>query len=199
VALDRYPDLGPTLHKLAGRLSDSVMTTLNYQVDYQKQSPEVVARRFLQRAGLYKTPSPGDRTQTIVMGSKVFTEQYILAEIYRQLIEGQTQLRVVTKTGLGGTQICFDALRTGAIDFYPEYTGTGLLVILQPPAGKLRTMSMQADSVYAFVNAQFKTSYNIQWLKPLGFSNSYALMMRRQQAHELGIRSIPDLVRYLQR
>ncbi len=198
-ALDRYPDLGTTLNKLAGRLSDSVITTLNYQVDYQKQSPEAVARQFLQRAGLYKTPSPGERTQTIVMGSKVFTEQYILAEIYRQLIEGQTQLRVVTKTGLGGTQICFDALRTGAIDFYPEYTGTGLLVILQPPANVLRTMSMQSDSVYAFVDAQFTASYNIHWLKPLGFSNSYALMMRRQQAQKLGIRSIPDLVHYLQR
>lgn len=198
-ALDRYPELGPALDKLAGRLTDSVMTTLNYEADYRKQAPEAVARLFLQRAGLYKTPTPGDRAQTVVMGSKVFTEQYILAEIYRQLIEGQTNLRVVTKTGLGGTQICFDALRTGAIDFYPEYTGTGLLVILQPPAYVLKALPMQADSVYSFVKKRFAANYRLRWEKPLGFSNSYALMMRRQQAHELGIRSISDLVRYLKK
>jgi osmoprotectant transport system permease protein len=196
-ALDRYPELGPALNKLAGRLTDSVMTTLNYEADYQKQTPEAVARHFLQRSGLYITPTPGDRAQTVVMGSKVFTEQYILAEIYRQLIEGQTNLRIVTKTGLGGTQICFDALRTGAIDFYPEYTGTGLLVILQPPATTLKTLSMQPDSVYSFVEKRFAANYQLHWEKPLGFSNSYALMMRRQQARELGIRSISDLVRYL--
>lgn len=114
-ALDRHPELEPTLNRLVGKLTDSVMTALNYRVDYKKESPERVAREFLQQMGLYKPPAPEARTETVVMGSKVFTEQYILAEIYRQLIEGQTQLRMVTKTGLGGTQICFDALRTGAI------------------------------------------------------------------------------------
>ena len=105
----------------------------------------------------------------------------------------------MTKTGLGGTQICFDALRTGAIDFYPEYTGTGLLVILQPPTHVLKALPMQADSVYSFVKKRFAANYQLRWEKPLGFSNSYALMMRRQQAHELGIRSISDLVRYLKK
>jgi osmoprotectant transport system permease protein len=133
----------------------------------------------------------------VVMGSKVFTEQYILAEIYRQLIEGQTRLRVVTKTGLGGTQICFDALRTGAIDFYPEYTGTGLLVVLQPTANRLQKLTMQPDSVYRFCREQFQQNYQLDWLKPLGFSNSYCLMMRRNQAEAAGIQSIEDLVKYL--
>lgn len=197
VALDRYPELGPTLNKLAGKLTDSVMTALNYQADYKKEAPEAIARTFLKQAGLYKTPKPGERTETVVMGSKVFTEQYILAEIYRQLIEGQTPLRVVTKTGLGGTQICFDALRTGAIDFYPEYTGTGLLVILQPSASTLQHLPMQSDSVYQFVRQQFQEKYKLDWLKPLGFNNSYCLMMRREQAKQLGIQSIADLVKYL--
>jgi osmoprotectant transport system permease protein len=196
--LTRYPDLGPTLNQLAGKLSDSVMTALNYRVDYKKESPELVARDFLKQAGLYKIPPSGERPETVVMGSKVFTEQYILAEIYRQLIEGQTQLRVVTKTGLGGTQICFDALRTGAIDFYPEYTGTGLLVILQPAATVLQHLPMQSDSVYRFVQRQFQMKYQLNWLEPLGFNNSYCLMMRREQARQLGIRSIEDLVRYLE-
>ena len=200
--LNRYPELGPTLNLLAGKLTDSVMTALNYQVDYEKESPELVARAFLKRTGLYKDPKlapnlPGGRTETVVMGSKVFTEQYILAELYRQLIEGQTSLRVITKTGLGGTQICFDALRTGAIDFYPEYTGTGLLVVLQPPAAMLKKLTMQSDSVYRFCRQQFREKYQLDWLSPLGFSNSYCLMMRRNQARSDGIQSIDDLVKYL--
>ncbi|WP_338870786.1 ABC transporter permease/substrate-binding protein [Spirosoma sp. SC4-14] len=196
--LNRYPALASVFDLLAGKLTDSVMTALNYRVDYEKKAPEVVARQFLQQAGLYKVPAAGERNGTIVMGSKVFTEQYILAEVYRQLIEGHTHLRVATRTGLGGTQICFDALRTGAIDFYPEYTGTGLLVILQPSAQMLQTLSMQPDSVYRFVKQQFQTNYQLNWLRPLGFNNSYCLMMRREQAHRLGIRSIEDLVRVLE-
>lgn len=196
--LNRYPELGPTLNLLAGKLTDSVMTALNYQADYQKQSPEAIARDFLKKTGLVSTrPAPADRAQTVVMGSKVFTEQYILAEIYRQLIESRTPLRVVTKTGLGGTQICFDALRTGAIDFYPEYTGTGLLVVLQPSAATLKSLPMQPDSVYQFVRQQFREKYQLDWMEPLGFNNSYCLMMRREQARQLGINSIDDLVRYL--
>ena len=195
--LNRYPDLGPTLNLIAGKLTDSVMTDLNYRADYLHQSPETIARDFLKKVRLYKTPVPDNRTETVVMGSKVFTEQYILSEIYRQLIEGQTRLRVVARTGLGGTQICFDALRTGAIDFYPEYTGTGLLVILQPPAATLKTLPMQPNAVYAFVSQQFAKQYQLVWLRPLGFNNSYSLMMRRGQAKQLRIQSIEDLVQYL--
>lgn len=195
--LERYPKLEATLNLLAGKLTDSVMTALNYQVDYQKKAPELVARTFLKQLGVYQTPSATNRTETLVIGGKVFTEQYILIELYRQLIEGQTTLRVVSKTGLGGTQICFDALRTGSIDLYPEYTGTGLLVILQPPVTTLQHLSMQSDSVYQFVKQQFQQRYALHWQPPLGFSNSYCLMMRRQQAHQLGIRSIEDLVTYL--
>lgn len=196
-ALNRYPRLGPTLDLLAGKLTDSVMTALNYQADFLHRSPRQIAQDFLKQTGLYKPPTPGERTETVVMGSKIFTEQYILAEVYRQLIESQTQLRVATRTGLGGTQICFDALRTGAIDFYPEYTGTGLLVVLQPSANALKALPMQPDSVLMFVRQQYRDKYNLVWQKPLGFNNSYCLMMRQQQATALGIRTISDLVRYL--
>lgn len=198
-ALDRHPDLGPTLDLLAGKLTDSVMTALNYQADYLHHSPERIAADFLKQTSLYKHPEPGERNETVVLGTKGFTEQYILSEIYRQLIEGHTRLRVATRTGLGGTQICFDALRTGAIDFYPEYTGTGLLVILQPPAATLRQLPMQSDSVYRFVQQQFVRRYDLRWQQPLGFNNSYCLMMRRQQAGQLRLRSIDDLGHYLNR
>ncbi len=194
--LSQYPELGPTLDRLAGQLTDSIMTDLNYRADYLHQLPEQVAREFLSRTGLLRTPT-GPRRGRVVMGSKVFTEQYILAEIYRQLIEGHTSLEVVSKTGFGGTQLCFDALRTGAIDFYPEYTGTGLLVILQPTPAALDSLAGRPDAVYAYVGREFSRRYGLSWGKPLGFNNAYCLMMRRPQAHSLGINSISLLTTYI--
>ncbi|RYF70919.1 MAG: ABC transporter permease, partial [Cytophagaceae bacterium] len=194
--LRTYPELGPALDRLAGRLTDSIMTDLNYRADYLHQSPERVAREFLNRAGLLRTPT-GPRRGQVVMGSKVFTEQYILAEIYRQLIEGHTSLRVASKTGFGGTQLCFDALRTGAIDFYPEYTGTGLLVILQPKPTVLDSLNGQPQAVYRYVGQEFTRRYQLRWGKPLGFNNAYCLMMRRPEAQSLGIRSISGLTSYI--
>ncbi len=201
--LNRHPELGPTLDLLAGRLTDFVMTALNYRVDYLHELPDAVARDFLNQQGLLKqsksahSSSSAPHQSPIVMGSKVFSEQYILAEIYRQLIKHHTGLTVTARTGLGGTQICFDALRTGAIDFYPEYTGTGLLVVLQPTPTELARLPMHPDSVYAYVNSRFQKQYGLRWMAPLGFNNSYCLMMRRQQAEELEIETISELVRYL--
>jgi len=195
--LNRYPELAPTLNRLANRINDSVMTELNYRADYQHQSPEAVARTFLEEIHLYRPPGTAPRTQSITLGTKVFTEQYILAEILRQLIEGHTSLRVVAKTGLGGTQICFNALRTGAIDLYPEYSGTGLLVILQPPPRVADSLQARPEALYRYVQAEFRRRYALNWLTPLGFNNTYALMMRQREARQLGIQSITDLQRYL--
>ncbi|MBO0932305.1 ABC transporter permease/substrate-binding protein [Fibrella aquatilis] len=199
--LASYPELQPVLDKLSGRLTDSIMTELNYRADYLHESPERVARGFLAKAGLLK-PATAKRTGQVVMGSKVFTEQYILAEIYRQLIEGFTTLRVVSKTGFGGTQLCFDALRTGAIDFYPEYTGTGLLVILQPTQPTLDSLKrlpgpQQPAAIYAYVQAEFARRYALSWGAPLGFNNAYCLMMRQSDARQRGIRTLSELTRYV--
>lgn len=192
-ALERFPELGPALGLLAGRISDSVMTYLNYRVDFLHESPAAVARSFLEQQGLFK-PSRNGKKGVVRMGSKIFTEQYILCEMYKILVEGNTELSISSKTGLGGTKICFDALTNDQIDFYPEYTGTGLLVILQEPlTGSLR----HKDSAYRFVRDQFDKKYGLRWLQPIGFNNAYALMMRETAARQLGIRSISDLARYL--
>ena len=113
------------------------------------------------------------------------------------LIRGNTDLKVDTKTGLGGTKICFDALTNNQIDMYPEYTGTGLLAILNASPQTVEHLTQSKDSVYAYVSSQFKQKYNLVWLKPIGFNNAYALMMRREQSHELGIPSITALVDYI--
>ncbi|MDR4892732.1 MULTISPECIES: ABC transporter permease/substrate-binding protein [unclassified Chryseobacterium] len=193
--LKKFPELENTLNLLAGKFNDSIMTDLNYRADHLHQTPEKIAKEFLIRNNLYK--SPGKRNSgTVRIGSKIFGEQYILAEIYTLLIEGYTDYKVETKTGLGGTKICFDALMNDAIDFYPEYTGTGLLVLLKPSTETISNVSKSPAATYEYVNTEFEKQYGIQWLKPLGFNNAYALMMRRKQAEELHIKSISDLTHY---
>ncbi|SDQ10041.1 osmoprotectant transport system permease protein [Chryseobacterium soldanellicola] len=194
--LSKFPELEQTLNLLAGKFNDSIMTDLNYKSDYLHQTPEKIAKDFLIKTQLYKNPQNGN-SGTIKIGSKIFGEQYILTEMYKMLIEGYTNYKVETKTGLGGTKICFDALMNDAIDFYPEYTGTGLLVLLKPTAQTIKTVSQSAEKTYQYVNSEFKKQYGIQWLKPLGFNNSYALMMRKKQAKELNIKTISELKSYL--
>lgn len=193
--LQKFPELEETLNLLAGQFNDSIMTDLNYKSDYLNQTPEKIARDFLIKNKLYKTSRKGN-SGTIRIGSKIFGEQYILTEMYKMLIEGYTDYKVETKTGLGGTKICFDALMNGAIDFYPEYTGTGLLVLLKPTEQTVKEVTQSAGKTYEYVNSEFEKQYGIQWLKPLGFNNSYALMMRRKQAEDLKIKSISDLKKY---
>ncbi|MGH1518131.1 ABC transporter permease/substrate-binding protein [Chryseobacterium sp. JK1] len=193
--LEKFPELEKTLDLLAGKFNDSIMTDLNYRSDYLHQTPEKIAKDFLIRNNLYKNPRKGG-SEKIRIGSKIFGEQYILTEMYRMLIEGYTDYKVETKTGLGGTKICFDALMNDAIDFYPEYTGTGLLVLLKPTAQIIKDVSQSADKTYQYVNLEFEKKYGIRWLKPLGFNNSYALMMRKKQADDLHIKSISDLGNY---
>jgi osmoprotectant transport system permease protein len=196
-ALTKFPDLEKTLNLLAGHINDSIMTELNYRTDYLHQTPERVAKDFLIAAGLFKPSREGD-SGTVRIGSKIFGEQYILANIYAMLIQGYTDYGVATKTGMGGTKICFDALTNNQIDFYPEYTGTGLLVILQPDIKIATAVSVNKDETYRYVQQGFKKQFNIKWLKPIGFNNSYALMMRKKQSDDLGIKTISDLKRYLE-
>ncbi|MCW3466785.1 ABC transporter permease/substrate-binding protein [Chitinophaga nivalis] len=194
--LEQYPELEGTLNLLSGIINDSIMTTLNYRVDYLKQNPEKVAKDFLVAAKLWQ-PARNGHKGTIRIGAKIFGDGYILANMYKMLIEGHTDLAAVTKTGLGGTKIVFDALTNQQIDLYPEYTGTGLLTILQ--ASSQETASMMADSkkVYDYVREKFEKNYRIKWLKPIGFNNTYALMMRREAAASLHIKSISDLTAYI--
>lgn len=194
--LQKYPELEPALNLLSGKINDSVMTDLNYRVDELKQSPEQVAKDFMVKQNLYKEPRGGNKG-IVRMGSKIFGEQYILLQMYSILIKGNTDLNVDTKTGLGGTKICFDALTNNQIDLYPEYTGTGLLVILQPENKLVQQMMGNKETVYNYVRKEFMSRYKIKWLKPIGFNNAYALMMRRNQAKQLAIRTISDLKMYI--
>ena len=125
-------------------------------------------------------------TRPVVVASKPFGESYLLAEMFAQLLESRG-LRVERRLGLGATEIAFAALREGAIDVYPEYTGTGLIAILGEAPGADR------QAVYDRVAREFRRRYGIRWLPPLGFENAYAIAVRRRTAEKLGLRTLGDL------
>lgn len=190
--LHKNPGLDSVLNLLGDKINDSLMTLLNYKVDHLKESPQAVAKDFLKQLNLWKEPS-AITTGTFRIGGKIFTEQYILANLYSMLIAGHTTLKPELKTGLGGTKICFDALVNRQIDMYPEYTGTGLLVLLQPSPFIVDSLGSHREKVYEFVKQSFQKQYNITWLNPIGFNNTYALMMRQEDAEERGIETISQL------
>ncbi|MDO1448505.1 ABC transporter permease/substrate-binding protein [Rhodocytophaga aerolata] len=195
--LDTYPQIRTALEQLSSKFTDADMIQLNYQVDVLKKSPASVATNYLKRIGLFRPPTQKP-IAVIRIGSKIFTEQYILAEMIARLIEGYTNLKADVKTGMGGTQICFEALASGAIDLYPEYSGTGLEVILKQKHLLPDSVSKNPEYLYAYVDREYKKKFNIRWLPPLGFNNTYALLMRQEQAKALHIESISDLKRYIE-
>ncbi len=128
----------------------------------------------------------------IIVASKPFGESFLLAEIFAQLLESRG-FQVERRFGLGATEIAFQALRTGAIDVYPEYTGTGLVALLdQNPEGS-------AGDVFRTVSREFRERWGAHWLPPLGFENSYAIAVRRESAEADGLRTLSDLARVADR
>lgn len=194
--LRAYPQLQDALTKLAGKISNEKMAELNYQVDRLKRPTMQVVREFLSELGL-NTATQRSGKADLVIGSKNFTEQYLLAEMMAVVIENYTSLDVDLKTGLAGTKIAFDALRQGEIDLYPEYTGTGLLAILKTEPEIIERLLPDKDRVFAYVREETKQKYDLNWLAPFGFNNSYALMMRNEDVERLSINSISDLKDYL--
>ena len=124
----------------------------------------------------------------VIVGSKPFGESYLLAEIFAQMLEARG-ITATRRFGLGGTEIVFPALRQGAIDVFPEYTGTGLLVLLKAPPDP------DPASVYATVSREFMRRYDVRWLPPLGFENTYAMSVRTEMAQRLGLKTLSDFAR----
>jgi osmoprotectant transport system permease protein len=125
---------------------------------------------------------------TVVVGAKNFTEGMILAELMAQVLETQLGVQVERRYNLAGTQVAFDALRSGGIDLYAEYTGTGLRDIL----GDTTPVHSPAQAL-ARVSSAFAQRYDLIWLAPFGFNNTYVLMMPRAAARRLGISTISEL------
>ena len=122
----------------------------------------------------------------VVVGSKNFTEQVIMGEMLAQQIERKTHLPVDRKLNLGGTIVCHEALTAGQIDTYVEYTGTGLTAILKEPPAK------DSNLAYQTVKDAYKSRFGIEWTEPLGFNNTFAIIVRKSDAEQFGLRTISD-------
>ncbi|KOF57234.1 MULTISPECIES: ABC transporter permease/substrate-binding protein [Clostridium] len=125
--------------------------------------------------------------KVIVIGSKNFNEQLILGNMVASLIEHDTDYKVEKKLNLGGTNVVFSAMKSGDVDLYVEYTGTGLVDIMK------RNSISDKDKVYNMVKDYFDKEYNMEWLKPIGFNNTYVLSMKKELANKYNINTISDL------
>ncbi len=144
-------------------------------------------RTFL--AGLALTVCGGCISQTheLAVGSKNFTEQLILGEILKQSLESACRMPVDGRFYLAGTYICQQAILAGRIDTYVEYTGTALAAILK------RQASGDSHLVYELVKTEYKQRFNLDVMPPLGFNNSFAMVMRGDEARRLGVTKLSQL------
>jgi osmoprotectant transport system permease protein len=128
----------------------------------------------------------GASAPTIVVGAKTFTEQYILGELLaRRLREAGADARVAASLG---STVAFDALRSGQIDVYVEYTGTVWATLM-----KRADVPRDRRSVLAEVTSYLRTTHGVELVAALGFENAYALAMRRDDARRHGVGTIGDL------
>jgi osmoprotectant transport system permease protein len=145
----------------------------------------LVAIAALAIAGAAWASRAGARSDVIV-GSKNFTEQVILGELLAQAIERDTDLRVERRLNLGGTAIAHQALLSGGIDLYVEYTGTALTAVFNLPT------ATDSNHVFAQVRERY-ASVGVTTLPRLGFNNTFAILVRRADAEKLGLKTISDL------
>ena len=144
------------------------------------------ARWLLPVALLFTACAHRDR---IVVGSKNFTESDLLGEIVAQQIERRTALPVERRFHLGGTFVCHQAITSGQIDLYVEYTGTAYTAVLK------RAPVADRDSVYRTVARDYAQRFGLAWGEPFGFNNSFAITVRRRDATREGLKRVSDLAR----
>jgi osmoprotectant transport system substrate-binding protein len=130
------------------------------------------------------------RRDTFVVGSKNFTEQAILGELIAQHLEAKTHLHIVRSFYLSGSYICQQALLAGRIDAYVEYTGTALTAILKEAPLKDRA------AVYQLVKSEYAKRFHFEVEPPLGFNNTFAIVIRGEDARRLQIRTLSQAAAY---
>lgn len=128
----------------------------------------------------------------LVVGSKPFGESYLLAEMFAQILESKG-IPVIRRPGLGATEIAFGAFRQGALDVFPEYTGTGLMAVLHDSLDD--SLARNPTAVFSHVSRRFEDLYGLRWLPPLGFENTYAIAVRPETAAKYHLATLSDLAR----
>lgn len=129
-------------------------------------------------------------TGRVVVGSKNFTESFILGELIAQEIEAHTHLKVERRFYLAGTYICQQAILAGRIDLYPEYTGTALTAILKQKA------SGDKEDVYRRVKSEYEHRFGLTLGPPLGFNDTFAIEIRGEDARRLSIKTLSQAAKF---
>ncbi len=132
-------------------------------------------------------PSHSNR---IVVGSKNFTESFILGELIAQQIEAHTNLKVERRFYLAGTYICQQAILAGRIDIYPEYTGTALTAILKQKA------SGDKDDVFRAVKQEYEKQFGLTLGPAFGFNDTFAMEIRGEDARRLNVHTLSDAAKF---
>ncbi len=130
------------------------------------------------------------RSSRVTVGAKNFTEQVIAGELLAQEIEAVGHRRVERRFYLAGSYICHQALIGGRIDAYVEYTGTALTAVLKQPVDRDR------ERVLATVRELYAQRYEVRVEPPLGFENTFAMVMRGEDARRLKVRTLSEAARY---
>lgn len=168
-------------------LADGRMKKKKHRSARRVAKPFIVittAFAFLLTGSIYALTREDD---TIVVGSKNFTEQLILGNMMADLIEDKTELDVKRQLNLGGTQVAFSALRTGEIDTYVEYTGTLFVDVLK------QEVENDPDVVYEQVQSQVQERFDIRTLDPIGFNNTYAIAVKQEDVDTYNLTTVSDL------
>jgi osmoprotectant transport system substrate-binding protein len=130
-----------------------------------------------------------DDRPRVTVGSKNFLEQVLLGEIAAQHLERRLGYRVGRTLNLGGTLLAHGAILNGDIDLYPEYLGTGASAVLGLP------LSNDADELWRRVRLEYRQRYDLVWLDPLGFNNTFAMVVRRADADRRHLATLSDAAR----
>ena len=151
-------------------------------------SPQRLSVIFFVLLSLLSSACRKGRQPHLTIGSKFFTEQVILAELLAQHIEARTGIHVDRKSNLGGTLLCQKALLSGDLDLYVEYTGTALTAVLN------ESPSADARDVYRRVQQGYSQRFNLEVTEPLGFENTFAMVVRGEDAQRFQLRNTSDIV-----
>jgi osmoprotectant transport system permease protein len=135
-------------------------------------------------------PAFSGKKETITVGSKNYTEQLVLGNMYADLIEEHTDLNVERKLNLGGASVTFNALDSGELDMYVDYTGVLLLNVMK------HDMVRDPDKAYNTVKSTMEKEHQLTLLDPIGFNNTWTLAMKPELADKYGIKTMSDLSKY---
>jgi osmoprotectant transport system substrate-binding protein len=153
-------------------------------IDSIARRHQPIIETFLVVLLLFPISGCAHRGNRIVVGSKNFTEQLILGELFAQVIEARTHMLVERRFYLAGTFICHQAILAGRIDIYPEYTGTALTAVLkQQPSG-------DKQDVYRRVKRGYESTFGLTIGPPLGFDDTFAMVIRGDDARRLHLKTL---------